>query len=53
MGSLREYWRKNKQRNRELDKELGKLYYNAWEPMPGESFTEFKRRFKKSKRFPF
>lgn len=52
MGDIKEVWRRNKKANRELDKKLGEIY-RTWEQMPNESFTDFKRRFKKTKRYPF
>lgn len=46
--SKEHYVEKNRQ-ERKLDKELG-IRYRAWEHMPGESYTEFKRRFKADKK---
>jgi len=41
----KEYFVQNNRDNRTLDRELGKRY-RGWEAQPGESYTQFKRRFK-------
>lgn len=41
-----EYFRQKARKNRQVDKELSKLY-RGFESIPGETFTEFKRRKKK------
>ena len=41
----KEYFVNNNRENRRLDKELGNRY-RGWEAQPGESYSEFKRRFK-------
>lgn len=41
----KEYFVNNNRENRQLDRELGRRF-RGWEALPGESYTEFKRRFK-------
>ena len=43
MQKSREYFRDKKREERRIEKELG-VRYRGWEQIPGESFTEFKRR---------
>ena len=44
----RDYYRKNKQKNREIEKMIG-IRYRSDEANPKETFTEFKTRIKKTK----
>ena len=48
MGALRDWWRENKRKNREIDKQLSPRFEH--ESLEGESFTEYKRRMKKASR---
>jgi len=41
----KEYFVNNNRENRNLDRELG-TRYRGWEALPGETYTDFKRRFK-------
>ena len=45
--SVREYKRIKKQEERELESYL--IKFKAWERFPGESYADFKRRFKSVK----
>ena len=38
-----EYFKKYRQKERDLDKALG-IRYRGWEQIPGESWKDFKRR---------
>ena len=40
-----EYYREKVKENRKVDKILGERY-RGWEAYPGESYSEFKKRFK-------
>ena len=39
----KKYFRDAQRKHRELEKELTKRYH-SWEQMPGETYTEFKKR---------
>ena len=45
MGILRDYWNEQKRREKALDKLLGPRFDH--ERLPGEGFSEFKKRYKK------
>ena len=48
MGVLRDWWRENKRKNKEIDKQLAPRF--DFERNPNESFSEFKRRIMKGKK---
>ena len=37
------YWREQKRKQREIEKQLTRRYH-SWEQMPGETYSEFKKR---------
>jgi len=43
-----DYFKLKRRQYRIEEKEIGRRY-RGWEPMPGESFTDFKRRLKATK----
>lgn len=48
MGALKDWWRENKRKNREIDKQLSKTFDH--ESLPNETFTEYKNRIRRSNR---
>ena len=48
MGVLRDWWRENKRKNKEIDKKLSQTFDH--ERLENESFSEYKRRMKKANR---
>ena len=48
MGVLRDWWRENKRKNKEIDRQLAPRFDH--ERLEGESFSEYKKRIMKSQK---
>ncbi len=48
LGKSKKYYRENSRKNYDLNKIISKLYRDPKQTHPGETYTQFRKRFKKS-----